>query len=213
MGEIGFMRVISGLARGRILLSPGVVNTRPTSEKVKEAIFSSLQGDLPEAVVLDLFSGSGQLGIEALSRGADFAYFAECERQNFDIVKKNVSSCGFGEKSKLFCLDARLFLKRVDTKFDIAFLDPPYGLGLLNEVLPLLHPLMNDDGIVICEHGGDGGEIEGASLENGTMSFSVKNSDNISENLPQKDTEKLYNFTVYRQKKYGKVHITMLIKS
>jgi 16S rRNA (guanine(966)-N(2))-methyltransferase RsmD len=192
------MRVISGAARGRSLLSPANLNTRPTSEKVKEAIFSSIQGELPGAVVLDLFSGSGQLGIEALSRGADFAYFVECERKNFDIVKKNVETCLFGEKSRLYNMDARLFLKRNDLKIDIAFLDPPYGFGLLDEVLPLLLPIMNPGGIVVCEHEGEW------FLNENVVSRDSETVLKDSENTPN-------NFKIYKQKKYGKVNITMLI--
>jgi 16S rRNA (guanine(966)-N(2))-methyltransferase RsmD len=217
------MRVISGTARGRSLLSPANVNTRPTSEKVKEAIFSSLQGDLPGAVVLDLFSGSGQLGIESLSRGADFAYFVECERQNFDVVKKNVENCAFGEKSRLYNMDARLFLKRNDLKFDIVFLDPPYGFGLLDEVLPLLSPLMNPGGIVVCEHEGEWFLDERADFKNAETVLKnaetvlkdsetvLKDSETVLKNAETVLNNTKNNFKIYKQKKYGKVNITMFI--
>lgn len=145
------MRVITGTARGRKLLSPIEV-TRPTSEKVKEAIFSSIQFELIAANVLDLFAGSGQLGIEALSRGAKFAQFVDADRENIEIIRKNIENCGFESVSKVALADARTFLRKIGDKFNFAFLDPPYGRGLLNDVLPLVSEIMLPGGKVICEH-------------------------------------------------------------
>ncbi|MDR0920321.1 MAG: 16S rRNA (guanine(966)-N(2))-methyltransferase RsmD [Oscillospiraceae bacterium] len=192
------MRVISGLARGKNLLSPTNENIRPTSEKVKEAVFSSIQFDLPDAVVLDLFAGSGQLGIEALSRGAKFAYFTECDRGNFEIIKKNISACSFGDKSKIFNTDARLFVKKNEQKFDIIFLDPPYGFGLIPEILPYLPPLLKDGGKIVCEH-------EGLDFGNEVLDFSGLSSANSEQDLQE-------NLKVFKEHKYGKVYITYLVK-
>jgi 16S rRNA (guanine(966)-N(2))-methyltransferase RsmD len=145
------MRVISGSARGRNLISPNS-SARPTSDKVKEAIFSSLQFDLQNARILDLFAGSGQLGIEALSRGADFSVFCECDRNTVTIILKNLKNCGFMDNSKVHNIDARNFISRCEEKFDIILLDPPYNYGILEEILPNLHSICKENAKIVCEH-------------------------------------------------------------
>ena len=145
------MRVITGSARGRKLETLyGEDITRPTTESVKEALFSMIQFEIEDKKVLDLFAGSGQLGIEALSRGARHCTFLENNREALKIVEKNVSTCGFSDKSNIVFADAKSFLLRKEN-FDIAFLDPPYKLGLVDKCLPLVLKLMSPDGIVICE--------------------------------------------------------------
>ena len=109
---------------------------RPTTDRVKEGIFSSIQFDLEGASVLDLFAGSGQLGIEALSRGADRAYFVDNSKKSLETVKKNLAITGLENKSKLFNMNGHDFLKITDQKFDFIFLDPPYDMGILTEILP-----------------------------------------------------------------------------
>lgn len=109
---------------------------RPTTDRVKEGIFSSIQFDLEGASVLDLFAGSGQLGIEALSRGADKAYFVDNSKKSLETVKKNLAITGLENKSKLFNMNGHDFLKITDQKFDFIFLDPPYDMGILTEILP-----------------------------------------------------------------------------
>lgn len=145
------MRVITGLARGRKLETLyGEDITRPTTESVKEALFSMIQFELEDKKVLDLFAGSGQLGIEALSRGARHCTFLENNREALKIIENNVSHCGFDSKSNIIFADATAYLLRKEN-FDIAFLDPPYNKGLIEKCLPLLFRLMSDDGIVVCE--------------------------------------------------------------
>lgn len=145
------MRVITGSARGRRLATlEGAEITRPTSESVKEAVFSMIQFELEDKKILDLFAGSGQLGIEALSRGAASCTFVEADRAALEIVRKNVATCRFESKSTIVFSDALAFLARRE-KFDIAFIDPPYKTGLAKEALLALAKSVNDGGIVLCE--------------------------------------------------------------
>lgn len=146
------MRVITGSARGRRLETlVGDDVTRPTTESTKEAVFSMLQFELENRKVLDLFAGSGQLGIEALSRGARHCTFVENNKAALRITQNNVKHCGFDDASKCVLSDAYSFLMRKES-FDIAFLDPPYNKGLIKKCLPVLIPLMSDEGIIVCEY-------------------------------------------------------------
>ena len=173
------MRVITGTARGRRLQTlEGEEITRPTSQSTKEAIFSSIQFEIEGKRVLDLFAGCGQLGIEALSRGAVFCTFVENNRQAYKIVEQNIKTCQMEDMSSLVFADAVSFLKRNGT-FDIAFLDPPYNKGLIDECLNLLSAHMSDEGVIICE--------------------TARN-----ETLPEKAGE----FSVSRERNYGKTKLT-----
>ena len=145
------MRVITGSARGRRLETLfGEEVTRPTTESVKEALFSMIQFEIEGKKVLDLFAGSGQLVIEALSRGARHCTFLENNRDAVRVVENNVSHCGFKDNSNIVFADAVSFLMRKEN-FDIAFVGPPYNRGLVDKCLPLLLKLMSEDGIVVCE--------------------------------------------------------------
>lgn len=146
------MRVITGIARGRCLETLEGNEVRPTSDKVKEAIFSAIQFDLPGTNVLDLFCGSGQLGIEALSRGAKYSVFVDKNKDSIEITKKNIETVGFSEISKVIQMDSLNFLKQTKLNFDIVFIDPPYNHGLIESALELLSDRINDGGKVICEH-------------------------------------------------------------
>ncbi len=145
------MRVITGSVRGRKLISPEGNDVRPTTDKVKESIFNIIQFELQDANVLDLFAGSGQLGIEALSRGAQSAVFVDNSRKSLEIVKKNIDVCKFNDKSEAVLADAASYLASSRKKFDIVFLDPPYHKELCVKALGLLSSVLNDDAIVICE--------------------------------------------------------------
>lgn len=161
------MKVITGTARGRRLETlPGEDITRPTSQSTKEALFSSIQFEIEGKRVLDLFAGCGQLGIEALSRGAVFCTFVENNRQAYNITQQNIISCKMEDMSSLVFSDAVSFLKRKGT-FDIAFLDPPYNRGLIDECLSLLSEHMSDDGVIICE------TSRGEELPQSAGSFSI----------------------------------------
>lgn len=146
------MRVITGSARGRKLDYIRSPEVRPTTDRVKESVFSIIQFEVPGAVVLDLFAGSGQMGIEALSRGADLAVFVDDGREPQRIIRANLQSTGLASKSRVVSMDAKSFLTGTKDRFDIAFLDPPYHHHLLNEILPLLVGKMKKNGVILCEH-------------------------------------------------------------
>ena len=146
------MRVITGSARGRRLRAPEGRDVRPTSDKVKEAVFSIVQFDIESSAVLDLFSGSGQLGIEALSRGAKSCVFVDSSRISADITRENVALAGFKDCSSVMNADSIGYLRMCRNTFDLAFLDPPYCKGLILQALPLLEGHMSDRGIIVCEH-------------------------------------------------------------
>ena len=147
------MRVITGLAKGMPLTALRGAATRPTSDKTKEAIFSAIQFDVEGAVVLDLFAGSGQLGIEALSRGAAEAHFVDGSAAAVAVIKDNLARTGFGDgKAHVFRLPSDAFLRTTKKTFDVAFLDPPFEKSLLETTLKKLLPKMNKHGIIICEH-------------------------------------------------------------
>ncbi|MFA5658520.1 MAG: 16S rRNA (guanine(966)-N(2))-methyltransferase RsmD [Oscillospiraceae bacterium] len=146
------MRVISGVVRGKKLKALEGLDTRPTSDRVKEAIFSIIQFDLPEASVLDLFGGSGQLGIEALSRGAKKVTFVDSSKAACDIITENLKLTGFLDMAKVVNISSDDFLKSTKGGFDIVFLDPPYKKAIIESTLPLLGRSMNIGGIIICEH-------------------------------------------------------------
>ena len=177
------MRVITGTAGGRRLQTlPGEEITRPTPESVKEALFSMIQFEIEDKRVLDLFAGCGQLGIEALSRGARICTFVENSKAAMQVVEGNISHCGFENNSQTVFCDAIGFLSRKGV-YDIAFLDPPYHKGLVIAALPKLAPLMSEDGIIACETARD-------------------------EELP----EEFGDFKTYRSRNYGKVKITLYRK-
>ena len=119
------MRVITGTARGIQLKTPEGMVTRPTTDRVKEAMFSIVQFDLPGAAVLDLFGGTGQLGIEALSRGAASAVFVDLRDDACKLIKENVKRAGFEKEASVIRSDYLAYLKCCDRKFDIILLDPP----------------------------------------------------------------------------------------
>ncbi len=146
------MRVITGTARGRKLKALEGMDVRPTTDMVKEAVFSIVQFDVAGSNVLDLFAGSGQLGIEALSRGASNCVFVDANRESIKVIEDNVKSVEFNEQSKILNLDAINYLKTCKMTFDIAFLDPPYENGLIEAALPMLCEHLSDRGVIICEH-------------------------------------------------------------
>ncbi len=145
------MKVVSGIARGKTLITLEGDATRPTLQRVKEGIFSSIQFNVPGARVLDLFAGSGQMGIEALSRNATFAVFVDESKQANEIIIKNLKSCSLEDKSKVLKARAEDFLSSTDEKFDIIFLDPPFEKGILDEIFLKVFNLLSENGIIIVE--------------------------------------------------------------
>lgn len=145
------MRVISGSARGTKLESLEGLSTRPTIDRVKEGIFSSIQFLVPGAKVLDLFAGSGQMGIECLSRGAEKGVFVDSNKDAVNIVIKNVKACGLFDKARVVNMSAQDFLRSTKDEFDIIFLDPPYNLGILDEIMEKVYQITAPGGIIMAE--------------------------------------------------------------
>lgn len=145
------MRVITGSARGRRLDTlAGNDVTRPTTECVKEALFSMIQFEIEDKKILDLFAGSGQLGIEALSRGARYCVFVESNRNAKEVLQNNISKCGFDNNSQIVFSDALSYLSRKEN-FDVVLLDPPYKQGYIEKCMKSLENSLSEDGIVVCE--------------------------------------------------------------
>ena len=129
------MRIISGTARGRKLKEPQGMDTRPTTDKVKESLFNIIQFELEGRRVLDLFAGTGQLGLEALSRGAEHCTFVDQRREAATLVKENVRLCRFESCSRVMQEESLSFMAACREKFDLVFLDPPYNGDLLEKYL------------------------------------------------------------------------------
>ncbi len=147
------MRVITGTARGRKLVTvEGTEVVRPTTDGVKEAIFSAIQFEIEGRTVLDLFAGSGQLGIEALSRGAKEAYFVDSAAVSIKAVRENLKSTGLEQNARVVNMPFSAFLKSTRAVFDIAILDPPYNYRIIQKALPQLVEKMSESGVIICEH-------------------------------------------------------------
>ena len=147
------MRVITGTARGRRLKELAGMETRPTTDRVKEGLFNIIQFDIEGRRVLDLFAGTGQLGIEALSRGAAFATFVDQRRDAAALVRENLELTGLADRGRVICGDSLSFLAACRERFDLIFLDPPYGTGLLEQALSKItqFDILREHGIMICE--------------------------------------------------------------
>ena len=144
------MRVITGKARGIQLKTPQGMLTRPTADRVKEALFSIIRFDVANAGVLDLFGGTGQLGIECLSRGADSVVFIDQSREAVKIIKENLKACGLS--APVLQQEALSYLRGCGS-FDLIFVDPPYDSGLYEPVLNAINSvdILSDGGIIVCE--------------------------------------------------------------
>ena len=180
------MRVISGRARGLKLSSPTGNDTRPTLDRVKEAVFSMLTPYLNDAVVLDLFAGSGALGIEALSRGARQAFFVDNSVAAVSSIKSNLLSARMADNSVVINSDFVKFLDSCEEKFDLIFIDPPYAKGLYSSVFQAIksREILSKNGLIIAE-----------------WDFEIGFTDNLS------------GFDIVKEKKYGRVGITVLKRS
>jgi len=148
------MRVITGAAKGRKLIAPKGMDTRPTSAMMKETLFNVLQPLLADASFLDLYSGSGAIGIEALSRGAARSVFVENDPSALDCIQKNIQHTGFEDKTSVLSTDVGKALKNLfdqNQKFDIIFMDPPYGRKLPGKLLDAIASVLQEDGVFIAE--------------------------------------------------------------
>jgi 16S rRNA (guanine966-N2)-methyltransferase len=151
------MRIISGTSKGRKFATPRSQSLRPTSDRVKESIFNILRVEMEGNVVLDLFAGTGNLGIEALSRGAKKAIFVEKERQAIRFIQRNLTQLGLEERSEIVPKDTNRaigILKQRGKSFDLILMDPPYEKGLIQKTLIKLssHPIYHKDSILVIEH-------------------------------------------------------------
>ena len=147
------MRVIAGKARGIQLKTPEGLLTRPTADRVKEALFSIIQFDIAGAAVLDLFGGTGQLGIEALSRGAAHAVFVDASEKACNLIRENLRRTGFAGKATVVCCDYLTFLNRNNQVFHIILLDPPYAETYLENALERITEIdiLQSNGIIVTE--------------------------------------------------------------
>ncbi len=183
------MRIITGLARGTKLQTLEGDATRPTAERVKEALFSMIQLELEDANILDLFAGSGQLGLEALSRGAEHAVFTDVSSEATAIIKANAQKTRLFAKTRILTMDYREYIRAAKGKykFDFIFLDPPYALRLIPDVLKQIADadILNDGGTIVCE----------------------------SENEDILINDELENiYTIRKQARYGRIYLTLLNK-
>ena len=176
------MRVITGSARGRRLGELKGMETRPTTDKVKESIFNCIQFDVADAHVLDLFAGTGQLGIEALSRGAADALFVDRRADAVKLIRENLALCRLEEHAQVVCGDSLAQLAALRRRFDIILLDPPYGSGLLQQAMERIvsFDILSPHGIMVAESAAD-------------------------ETLPPLPAP----YSVYREYRYGKIKVTI----
>ena len=149
------MRIITGTARGKKLEILSGEAVRPTTDRVKESIFNILQFQIEGRRILDLFAGSGQVALEALSRGAASAVFVDSSADCIRVIENNVRNTGFQKQAKVIKADFATFLNSAVEKFDIAFLDPPYKTGQLQKALELTSHHMTPAGTIVCEHSYD----------------------------------------------------------
>ena len=147
------MRVITGTARGRKLGRLQGMETRPTTDQVKESIFNIIQFDIEGRRVLDLFGGTGQLGIEALSRGAESCTFVDQRRDAVSLIRSNLKLCQLSDRARVVQGDSIGFLSTVREKYHLIFLDPPYATNLLENALKKIAEIdiLSENGIIICE--------------------------------------------------------------
>ena len=164
------MRVIAGTARSINLITPKGLDTRPTTDKYKETLFNCLQSYVGNCVFVDLFAGSGAIGIEALSRGAAKTLFCDNSREAYDCIKANLSKTRLSDKAEVYREDAAFFVKnRIKEVPDIIFIDPPFKKHLEKEIIPLLceKELIGEDTIVVveCDYDADFEFLNDYSLE------------------------------------------------
>ena len=178
------MRVISGKYKGKNLIGFDIDGTRPTMDRVKESMFAMIQNDIKDSIVLDLFAGSGALGIEALSMGASSCFFVDNNQIAINTIKNNLNKIR-ENTNKVLKMDyqkALNYFKENNIKFDLILLDPPYKNDYLNKIIELIceYNLLNDNGIIVCEY-------EDYELNN-------------------------YKFTLYKEKKFSSKIVSILIK-
>ena len=184
------MRIITGSARGARLQAPAGQTTRPTAERTKEAVFSMLQGGIAGRRVLDLFAGSGQMALEALSRGAAGALLVDCDKAALAAMRANLLHTRLSDRAEIVAADAISYLRSyTGAPFHLVFLDPPYDKGLLPRCLSLLlsRGMLATGAVIVCE------ARDEAAVFGGDEALAAA-------------------FTVLRRARYGAAHITLLTK-
>ena len=172
------MKVISGTLKGRNIIGYNIDGTRPTMDRVKESVFAMIQDYIPDSLVLDLFAGSGNLGIEAISNGAKHCYFTDNNKEVIKVLNQNITNLNIKDKSTIILTDWKKYLNNcpnTNLKFDIIFVDPPYAYDVYEKILDkvITLDLLKENGLIILEHA----------------------------NLKFKDTYS--NLKLYKEKKYG----------
>lgn len=147
------MRIIAGSARSLPLKTPEGIDTRPTTDRIKETLFNMLQSDIQGCVFFDFFSGSGGIGLEAISRGAKCAYFVENNKNALECIRHNIAFTKFDGQAYVINRDVRDAIPTIDEKADIIFMDPPYSLEIESDIMLLLKKsnCLKDDTIIIIE--------------------------------------------------------------
>lgn len=176
------MRIIAGDLKGRRLTSPKDEKVRPTSDKVKEAIFSMISDTYYDEMVIDLFAGTGNLGIEAISRGARHCYFGDKSKDSLALIRENINTCKVQDRATVIAGDYEMVLKRISCKAQIIFLDPPYKDGLMISCIELINDmdLLTEDGYIVAEH-------------------------SLDEKLP----ENIGKYQKIKEKRYGKIAVSI----
>ena len=178
------MRIITGIYKGRRLFSPKDNSIRPTSDMVKESIFNMIAPDINDSVVVDLFCGSGNLGIEAASRGARKVYFVDKSRESIELTRKNIEHCKASNNSVVVNSDFENALKNIKEKVDIILMDPPYEADLIIKAFDVIRKtkVLNDHGIILVEHG-------------------------YKQDIP----ENIAGFVLIKKKRYGQIFVEMFM--
>ena len=199
------MKVISGTLKGRNIKGYNIDGTRPTMDRVKESLFGMIQDNIKESTVLDLFSGSGNLGIEAISNGANLCYFIDNNKEAIQTIKENTTNLNINSKSRIILSDWKKSLNdfaNQNIKFDLIFVDPPYDYDVYEKILNKVSTLnlLNDNGLIILEH-------RNLKLPNTYLNLTLykeRNYGNKSVNIYRK--EKQYNWlnNKYRWNNYVK---------
>ena len=150
------MKVISGFLKGRNIKGYNIDGTRPTMDRVKESVFSMIQDYIDDSICLDLFAGSGNLGIECISNGAKYCYFVDNNKEAFKTINDNINEFKINNSKVLFkdYKDALTFFNSNNIKFDLIFLDPPYKDNYIDTIIPYVldNNMLNDNGLIICEY-------------------------------------------------------------
>lgn len=148
------MRIIAGELKGRRLTSPSDYRVRPTTDKVKEAIFSMISPYIQDSIIFDMFAGTGNLGLEAISRGAKRAYFIDRDRTSIGLVRQNVLYCKVEDRAVIMMADYASAIGKLSEQADVIFLDPPYDAGYMVNCIEMIseNDLLVDDGVIVAEH-------------------------------------------------------------